>query len=102
MKNLFVGMVVTLKVPCLGNQAGVKGVVYETYYLGSRPGCSVIFRNGLYDGFSPEEQEKFLEMVDVDRAVADYRFENVTQLCADYRQGFFDSALGRLRCKKSI
>ena len=58
MKNLLVGMVVTLKVPCLGNQAGVKGVVYETYDLGGRPGCSVIFRNGLHDGFSPEEQER--------------------------------------------
>lgn len=100
-QNLLVGIVVKLKTPCLGNPVGTKGVVYETYTLGGRPGSSVIFKNGLYDGFSPDEQERFLETVDVNLAVADYQFKGVMQVCEDFRKGVFDAALGRERCPSS-
>ena len=87
-----VGTVVELKVACLGNSAGTEGVVYDTYNIGDGPGASVIFPNGEYDGFSPEEQKSFLNVTRFASSVADYQFINVMRLSEDFNAGKFNQA----------
>jgi hypothetical protein len=58
---------------------GERGVCYEVYELGGRPGYSFIFEKGRYDGFSPEEVAMLLEVTPtVCHTVTDYQFRNVT------------------------
>jgi hypothetical protein len=73
--------------------AGERGVCYEVYALGGRPGYSFIFDKGRYDGFSPEDVVMFLTITgEVCTAVADYQFTNVTRLSRDFAQGRFAPA----------
>ncbi len=73
--------------------AGERGVCYERYQLGGRPGYSIVFQRGGYDGFSPDDVELFLEVTGrVCPEVADYSFTNVTQLDRDFRAGRFAAA----------
>src|SRR3712207_272702 len=66
--------------------AGEPGVCYERYRIGERPGWSIIFQPGHYDGFSPEEVALFLHLTGrVAPQVQSYRFINVGQLTRDYR-----------------
>jgi hypothetical protein len=52
---------------------GERGVCYEVYTLGGRPGYSLLFEQGRYDGFSPEDVTLFLTITgEVCAAVADY------------------------------
>ena len=72
---------------------GERGVCYEVYQLGGRPGYSFIFEKGRYDGFSPEDVALFLHITgEVCTAVADYQFTNVTRLSRDFAQGRFAPA----------
>jgi hypothetical protein len=72
---------------------GERGVCYEVYALGGRPGYSFIFDKGRYDGFSPEDVALFLTITgEVCTAVADYQFTNVTRLSRDFAQGRFAPA----------
>lgn len=72
---------------------GEVGVCYEMYRIGERPGWSFIFRSGRYDGFSPNDVERFLHITDIIcLSVAGYRFRNVTQLGEDFTAGYFDAA----------
>ena len=90
-----VGTIVTLGRECLGNAAGSKGVVYEHYSIGNETcGCSIIFPNGNYDGFS----EKCLELFEVNpvgksELLSDYIFENVSVLDRDFKRGLFERYL---------
>ena len=69
------------------------GVCYEIYELGGRPGYSFIFRSGRYDGFSPDDVDKFLHVTNkVCMATAEYQFRNVNRLVLDFTAGFFDPA----------
>ena len=69
---------------------GERGVCYEVYELGGRPGYSFLFEQGRYDGFSPEDVALFLTIIgEVCTAVADYQFINVTRLSRDFAQGRF-------------
>jgi len=88
-----VGTIVKNKLGILGNPIGTRGVVYETYDLGGGPGASVIFANGNYDGFSPVEQDKYLEEAGFSQVLSDYRFMNVARLSNDFDEGKFDPAL---------
>jgi len=88
-KNFTKGSIVRLKECMLGNNAGEIGVAYDEYNLSEGPGISVIFPNGKYDGFSPEEQKKFLELVDFDAKVSIYNFHNVMELSQHFKTGFF-------------
>jgi hypothetical protein len=73
--------------------AGERGVCYEVYKLGGRPGYSIIFQAGGYDGFSPDDVEIFLDVTGrVCPAVADYRFSNVNRLASDFEEGPFAAA----------
>ena len=91
--TLKVGSRIKLKVPMLGNEAGTIGVVYEHYNLGWGDSFSIIFPNGNYDGFSPDEQKDFLEYVDECLELADYDFFNVIMLTKDFDRGKFNVAL---------
>jgi len=72
---------------------GERGVCYEVYELGGRPGYSFLFEQGRYDGFSPEDVALFLTITgEVCTAVADYQFTNVTRLSRDCPQGRFAPA----------
>jgi len=88
---LKVGTIVKLVVPCLGNQIGTVGICYEEYDLGEPGAGSVIFENGNYDGFSPLEQERFLEEIGYDDAISHYGFTNVMNLSRHYDEGMFTS-----------
>lgn len=87
-----VGTLVKLRVPLLQNDAGTVGVCYETYNLGEPGAGSFIFLNGEYDGFSPDEQEQFLEEIGFCQEVADYHFTGVIPLGRDYRDDYFEPA----------
>ena len=72
---------------------GERCVCYEVYALGGRPGCSFLFEQGRYDGFSPEDVAMFLTITgEVCAAVADYQFSNVVRLTRDWAQGRFAAA----------
>jgi hypothetical protein len=90
MRELKVGDIVKLKCDCLGNAEGDQGVVFEVYHLDENPGVQVIFENGEYDGFSSDDQQKFLERSGHERELAGYKFKNVMQLSRDYEAGMFD------------
>jgi hypothetical protein len=75
------------------NTAGERGVCYEVYQLGGRPGYSIIFERGGYDGFSPDDVEMFLTVTGQHcPAVADYHFSNVLRLQRDFEEGRFAAA----------
>jgi hypothetical protein len=78
--------------------AGERGVCYELYQLGGRPGYGILFQRGGYDGFSPDDVARFLDVTGrVCPAVADYRFTNVTRLAQDFRDGRFADAFPPLK-----
>jgi len=73
--------------------AGERGVCYEVYTLDGRPGYSILFQTGRYDGLSSDDVAKFLDVTgQVCPGVADYRFTNVTQLARDFAAGRFAAA----------
>jgi hypothetical protein len=70
--------------------AGERGVCYELYKLDGRPGYGILFQNGGYDGFSPDDVEMILDVTGrLCPDVADYSFANVTQLSRDFQAGRF-------------
>lgn len=85
-----VGTVVKLKTGCLSNLEGTIGVCYETYNIGRRGGGSVIFANGNYDGFSPDEQKMFFEEIGFSKLISQYNFISVMHLSDDFDNGVFD------------
>ena len=93
---LGVGSLVVAKRACGVCAVGEPGVCYEEYRIGERPGWSIIFQGGRYDGFSPEDVTAFLHVTSrVAPEVAGYRFTNVGQLARDYQDGRFDAAFGQ-------
>lgn len=95
-----VGTIVKIAVPeMLGNKEGVIGVCYELYPGIGRngevdgTGGSFIFANGSYDGFSWQDQERYLEEYGIteDPDLLSYEFTNVMKLSDDFRNGLFDS-----------
>lgn len=92
-RELNVGDIVKLEVDMLGNPEGTRGVVYEVYHLNDdHRGVSVIFENGEYDGFSPSEQEDYLERIGHAVTIENYQFINVAKLSLDFHKGIFDEA----------
>lgn len=92
-----IGTIVELKVECLGNSIGTKGVVYENYIDyddTSKIAASIIFKNGDYDGFSYNEQKMFLKYVRHSVDYSCYNFRNVMQVSRDFRDGYWNEILG--------
>lgn len=85
-KELNVGNIVELKITCLGNPIGARGYVFAKYGHG---GAQIIFPNGEYDGFSVEEQGEYLKKVGHSTPHENYKFENVTKVSADHREGYW-------------
>ena len=74
---------------------GERGVCYELYELGRRPGYSIIFERGGHDGFSPQDVEMFLEVTGVVLpSIEDFEFRNVMQLRRAFERGRFAEAFG--------
>ncbi len=86
---MIVGTVVKLRTKCLNNMPGTKGICYETYNVEQREGASIIFENGKYDGFSPEEQKEILIPLGFNEDLMNYKFESVMKLSEDYEVGMF-------------
>jgi hypothetical protein len=75
---------------------GEPGVCYEEYRIGDRPGWSVVFQGGRYDGVSPEDVMLFLRLTGhIAPEVAGYLFTNVGQLVRDFQAGRFESAFAQ-------
>lgn len=90
-----VGSLVVAKKASGVRDLGERGVVYEVYELGKRPGWSVIFQSGRHDGFSPSDVDFFLDVTgEVCEELSDYTFENVLRLVDDFGRGTFAPALG--------
>lgn len=85
--SLPIGTIVELKIECLGNPIGTRGICYEVYRL-DKPGSSFIFENGNYCGFSIDEQDQFFRVIK--EGHLDYSFTNVIQLSKDFNIGVFD------------
>lgn len=96
MIDIKVGTIVKLKTDLLDNLQDSIGVCYELYRLSdlldNHLGASIIFQNGNYDGFAPDEQQKFLEVIDY--KPLNYTFTNVMQLDKDFDKGVFNNHLG--------
>ena len=92
-----IGTLVKLKVNLLGNSAGAIGICYEQYNIGELLGCSFIFENSNYDGFSFEEQNLFLE--EIGYYPLNYNFINVMKLNDDFNKGIFKEALDKFKDK---
>lgn len=76
-------------------RAGEHGVCYEVYTIGGRPGWSILFERGGYDGFSPSDVFRFLDITGkICAEVACYEFTNVNRLTRDYSEGRFADAFG--------
>lgn len=97
--DIKVGTVFKLKVWCLGNAPGTVGVCYEVYTLGNRLGYGVIFPTGDYDGFSPDDVERFLDIVGFSPGIASYTFTNVMQLGRDHAFGVFNDVFNAFEDK---
>jgi hypothetical protein len=78
-------------------EIGEAGVCYEVYTLDNRPGYSIIFQSGRYDGFSPGEVATMLRVTGRCDALAGYQFRNVQQLIRDYEAGLFAPAFAQQR-----
>ena len=93
--ELRVGSLVVAKKASGVCDPGERGVVYEAYELGKRPGWSVIFQSGRHDGFSPCDMDFFLDITgEVCEELSGYTFENVLRLVDDFGRGDFAPALG--------
>lgn len=89
-----VGAIVTTGIDVLSTKKGGIGVVYENY----KGGCSIIFEDGCYDGFS----EQCLEICEINvigfcPSVKDYQFSHVGKLSDDFRNGRFSVAFQKIK-----
>lgn len=90
-KNLLVvGSKVSLKRGMLGEPAGAIGFVVDVYRIGNARGVSIIFENGGFDGFSPDEQYLYLNNLGVDERYANYLFNNVWEVERNRRDRFWE------------
>ena len=93
--QLRVGSLVVAKKASGVCDPGERGVIYEAYELGKRPGWSVIYQNGRHDGFSPCDVDFFLDVSgDVCEELSGYTFENVPPPVDHFSRGDFAPALG--------
>jgi hypothetical protein len=91
--TLQIGGLVTAKLTTGVCEKGEKGVCYEVYQIGNRPGYSVIFERGGYDGFSPGDVALMLQPIGkLLPELANYQFQNVGILQRDFEQGRFAPA----------
>lgn len=88
MDNLPMGTVVELKIDCLGNPIGTRGICFDLYDLGDDVGGQYIFENGEHCGFSKDEQAMFFSVVK--HTNFSYIFSHVIKLSEDFKKGTFN------------
>jgi hypothetical protein len=92
----YIGDIVKINRPFMGEPAGTKAFVYEEYDFGEGHGVSLITENGEdLGGFSEEEQKNFLEKVG--KSSLNYEFVSVMRLANDFRQGYFAEAFAEFK-----
>lgn len=70
---------------------GSRGLVVEEYWMGERDGRTILFENGGYDGFSPEDIGHFvIAEGSIDSKLAHYCFQSVGRLSVEFHSGLFD------------
>lgn len=70
---------------------GSRGLVVEEYWLGERPGRTILFENGGYDGFSPDDiGHLVIAEGSIDSKLAHYCFQSVGRLSVEFHSGLFD------------
>jgi len=87
-----IGMKVILLRQMLGNNVGAVGYVVEEYTDfddKNKKGVSIVFSNGAIDGFSADEQRRFLQCLDVDPRYSMYEFNNVNQVWRDFKNNYW-------------
>ena len=74
----------------LGNEKGAIGIAFNEYQdfdKKDKKGYQIIFENGDYDGFSYDEQQKYLLEIGFNEKYSNYKFLNVGK---DFQNGYFD------------
>jgi len=87
-----VGMKVILLRAMLGNEIGAVGFVYEEYVDfddKSKTGLSIIFQNGKFDGFSFDDQKRYLQFLGIDPRYSLYSFRNVNHVMKYFKSGYW-------------
>jgi hypothetical protein len=88
---MLVGTIIKLKRECLDNPKDTRGLCYEVYNKGKNgEGVSIIFENGKYDRFSPEEQREILIPIGISEDLMNYKFENINKVNEDFGKGLFN------------
>lgn len=91
--KIIVGTLVVAKRRTRICEQGERGVCFDVYDFGKIDfeGYSIIFQNGGYEGFTPNEVDRDLQILDrVDDAIANYEYANARQLMMDFKNGVFD------------
>lgn len=87
MKNIKVGTIVRMKLPCLGNRIGDLGICIGTY----KGGAYILLPNGSYDGFGnrpdSDEIENYTEIIG--QIEINYKFTNAIDLHDRFKKGEF-------------
>ena len=91
--DLAVGDLVMVVQPSGVNGPYARAVVVERYELAERPGWTLLFEDGRFNGFSPLDCETF-NVVRLGHlcALETYRFRSATHLTRDWRAGVFAAA----------
>ena len=66
------------------------GVCVHSYLLGSYRHVVVLFKNGLTQEYSPDEQKLRLEKVGFVEDLRYYEYKDRSKLVEDYKNGLFD------------
>ena len=90
--GIIVGDVVRVKKESDSLTANMLGVVYERYRFGSCEAVSIIFENGVCDGWAEKEFGLFLGKIMHSTELETYPFRNVRQLRSDFLRGVFTGA----------
>ena len=91
-KQRVVGDAFILKRGMLGNPSGAIGYVFNIYpAFDNQPGngVQIIFPNGQYDGFSPDEQRSYLFFVGHFPKYVGYEFRGIMWVSQAFRGGYW-------------
>lgn len=86
-----VGEVYKLKKPIMGNDIGIIGIVYHNINFNNNNNVikMIIFENGEYCGFSSDEVNEYLDLVNYDVFYSSYNFINSFILSKDFDNGYW-------------
>jgi len=62
---------------------------YKDFDDKSQTGVQIIFSNGALDGFSFDEQKRYLQCLDIDERYSNYKFESILKVWNDWKSGYW-------------